>query len=128
MTRSILPSTPAQGCSPADSLVLSYREVRRTSLELVAPLGPEDLVVQSMPDASPAKWHLAHTTWFFEEFILAHHSPGYQAFHPRFSFLFNSYYNAVGERVPRPNRGLITRPTVREVLDYREAIDARVEA
>src|SRR5687767_11474590 len=71
-----------------------YAAVRRTTETLVEPLGPEDCVVQSMPDASPAKWHLAHTTWFFETFLLVPHLPGYEVFHPQFGFLFNSYYNA----------------------------------
>ncbi len=69
-----------------------------------------------MPDASPVKWHLAHTTWFFETFVLIPHAPGYEPFHPSFGYLFNSYYNAVGDRLPRPRRGLMTRPTLEETL------------
>jgi len=105
-----------------------YRAIRRLSEELIANLSPEDCTVQSMPDASPAKWHLAHTTWFFETFLLKRYYPDYGDFHPRFSFLFNSYYNAVGDRHPRPNRGLLTRPSLSEVLEYRAAVDDAMEA
>ncbi len=81
-----------------------------------------------MPDASPVKWHLAHTTWFFETFVLKPFSPGYEVFDPSFSFLFNSYYNAVGDRLPRPRRGLMTRPTLDEVYAYRSFVDRAMEA
>jgi ergothioneine biosynthesis protein EgtB len=97
------------------------------TVSLCAPLETEDYVVQSMPDASPAKWHLAHTTWFFEQFVLRPHLPGFRAFDEQFGFLFNSYYEAVGPRHRRPERGFITRPTVDEVRAYRQYIDARVE-
>ena len=110
----------------ADSLARRFREVRRQTESLCAPLGPEDHLVQSMPDASPAKWHLAHTTWFFETFVLAADVPDNHAYAPQFSYLFNSYYNAVGERIPRARRGLMTRPTTDEVYRYRAAIDAKV--
>lgn len=93
-------------------------------MELVAPLTHEDLVVQSMPDASPAKWHLAHTTWFFDRFVLR--TLGIPAVRPEYDYLFNSYYDAVGERHPRSARGLLTRPTADEVFEYRRAIDARI--
>ncbi len=106
-----------------DALKLAYARTRTLTERLIEGLEPEDLVVQSMTDASPAKWHLAHTTWFFEEFVLAPHLPGYRLFHPRYSFLFNSYYDAVGARHPRARRGLLTRPTVAEVLDYRGHVD-----
>ncbi|MBA3314441.1 MAG: ergothioneine biosynthesis protein EgtB [Planctomycetota bacterium] len=110
---------------PVDSSKLAqrYDRVRWTTEALVEPLSPEDCVVQSMPDASPAKWHLAHTTWFFEAFLLTAKLPGYQPFHPQFSYLFNSYYNAIGERHPRAQRGLLTRPSLDEILDYRAHVD-----
>ena len=104
-----------------------YLEIRRTTEQLCRPLEPEDYVVQSMPDASPAKWHLAHTTWFFETFLLTPHVTGYRPFRPDFNFLFNSYYNAVGPRLARPSRGLLSRPTVREVYDYRAWVDQGME-
>ena len=91
---------------------------------LAAPLGPEDQTVQSMPDASPTKWHRAHTTWFFEEFVLGALSPDYKVFHDGYAYLFNSYYEAVGPRHPRPERGLITRPRTAEVAEYRAYVDA----
>ena len=100
-----------------------YRAVRGHMEHLAAALTDEDQCVQSMPDASPAKWHRAHTTWFFEQFVLGPHLPGYAAFDPRFSFLFNSYYEAVGARQPRPLRGLITRPGAQAVDAYRRHVD-----
>ncbi len=105
-----------------------YRSVRRFSEALCAGLDPEDCVAQSMPDASPAKWHLAHTTWFFETFVLRAHQPHYAAFHPTFAFLFNSYYDGEGERHARPQRGALTRPLLGEVLAYRANVDERVGA
>lgn len=100
-----------------------FRAVRRRTEDLAAPLSAEDQVVQSMPDASPTKWHLAHTTWFFETFVLRPSMPGYRLFDPAFEYLFNSYYEAVGPRHPRPQRGLITRPGVEEVRAYRRHVD-----
>lgn len=97
---------------------------RRTTIDLVAPLSHEDLVVQSMPDASPAKWHLAHTTWFFDRFVLR--SLGLPPVKEEYDYLFNSYYDAVGERHPRSARGLLTRPSADEVFAYRRAVDARI--
>jgi ergothioneine biosynthesis protein EgtB len=105
-----------------------YRAVRQTTERLARPLGPEDCQVQSMADASPVKWHLAHTSWFFETFVLQPQVSGYKAFHPSFGYLFNSYYNAVGDRIARPRRGLITRPTLEEVYAYRSAIDGAILA
>ena len=100
-----------------------YVAIRRASCELIAPLSAEDCALQSMPDASPAKWHLAHTTWFFETFVLAPQLPRYRLFAPEYRVLFNSYYHAVGERHPRPERGMLSRPTLDEVLAYRRHVD-----
>ena len=105
-------------------LAQRYEAVRRRSLQLVAPLSAEDMVVQSMTDASPAKWHLAHTTWFFETFLLVPLLDSYVPFDPTFGYLFNSYYEAVGARHPRPARGMLTRPSVERVCDYRDHVDA----
>jgi hypothetical protein len=105
-----------------------YAEVRAQTLALVATLSEADCQAQSMPDTSPAKWHLAHVTWFFETFILERFEPGFQPFHPAFRVLFNSYYQAVGEQHPRPQRGLITRPGLAEVKAYRANVDARMAA
>ncbi|WP_422035465.1 ergothioneine biosynthesis protein EgtB [Reyranella sp.] len=102
----------------------SFQRVRSRTEALAAPLSPEDQTVQSMPDASPTKWHLAHTTWFFETFVLRPHAFGYRVFDPSYEYLFNSYYEAVGPRHPRPQRGLITRPGVGEVLEYRHHVTA----
>jgi ergothioneine biosynthesis protein EgtB len=107
-----------------DTLASSFEEVRSLTERLCAPLAVEDYGVQSMPDASPAKWHLAHTTWFFETFVLAHADPAYRSFHPQFGYLFNSYYNAVGTFWPRSQRGLLSRPTVAEVFRYRGHVEA----
>jgi ergothioneine biosynthesis protein EgtB len=100
-----------------------YPDVRRDTARLAQPLGAEDCALQSMPDASPVKWHLAHTTWFFETFVLERFASGYRAFHPQYRFLFNSYYNAVGEQYPRPQRGLLSRPDLDEVRRYRAHVD-----
>jgi ergothioneine biosynthesis protein EgtB len=105
----------------------AFRDVRGRSERLAAPLSPEDMTAQSMEDASPTKWHLAHTSWFFETFILRDYQPGYREFHPGFNYLFNSYYEAVGERHARPRRGLVTRPSVAQVMDYRRHVDAAME-
>jgi len=118
----------AAGCGELDdpsSLAGRYRAVRACSIVLAAPLSPEDAMVQSMPDASPAKWHLAHTTWFFERFVLGARA-GYVPVDARWDYLFNSYYNSVGPMHARPRRGLVTRPALAEVLDYRAEVDARM--
>ena len=104
-----------------------YQEVRRTTEALCAPLEIEDYVIQSMPDASPAKWHLAHTSWFFETFVLASVQPGFEPVDSEYSYIFNSYYNAVGERIARDRRGVLSRPTVAEVFRYRAAVDKRMK-
>jgi len=95
---------------------------------LTAPLSAEDCALQSMPDASPAKWHLAHTTWFFETFVLEPHAKGYRALDPAYRVLFNSYYHGVGERHPRPERGMLSRPSLDEVLAYRRHVDEAILA
>ncbi|SNS30679.1 ergothioneine biosynthesis protein EgtB [Noviherbaspirillum humi] len=106
----------------------AFAAVRRHTVALAAPLSEEDCCVQSMPDASPVKWHLAHTTWFFETFILERFEPAFQPFHPMFRVLFNSYYNGVGDKYPRPQRGMLTRPALEEVKAYRENVDRRMAA
>src|SRR5438270_11835047 len=100
-----------------------FRRVRDLTESLAAPLSPEDQLVQSMPDVSPTKWHRAHTTWFFETFLLAPRLDGYTAFDPDYGFLFNSYYEAVGPRHPRPHRGLLSRPSVDDIARYRAHVD-----
>jgi ergothioneine biosynthesis protein EgtB len=100
-----------------------YREVRAHTEALAAPLSAEDQVVQSMPDVSPTKWHRAHTTWFFETFLLTSSLPEYDVFDPAYAYLFNSYYEAVGPRYPRPQRGLLSRPSVAEIARYRQHVD-----
>src|SRR5512134_1095358 len=109
---------------PVPAPLHRYKQVRETTIALVAPLSAEDCAIQSMPDASPAKWHLAHTTWFFETFVLQPHLPGYRVFDAAYAYLFNSYYNAIGERHPRPERGMLSRPSLEEVLAYRRHVDA----
>jgi ergothioneine biosynthesis protein EgtB len=106
--------------------VEGYRDVRAMTEALAAPLSAEDQTVQSMPDASPTKWHRAHTTWFFETFLLRRFCAGYREFDPDFGYLFNSYYEAVGPRHARPERGLVTRPGIAEVADYRSFVDAEM--
>src|ERR1700760_1293349 len=106
----------------------AFRQVRAETERRAAPLSAEDQNVQSMADASPTKWHRAHTTWFFETFLLKPHAPSYGEFDPRFGFLFNSYYVAAGPRYARPERGLITRPNADEVAAYRAHVDAAVAA
>jgi ergothioneine biosynthesis protein EgtB len=110
----------------ADSLVDRYGEVRAHTETLAAPLSPEDQTVQSMPDVSPTKWHRAHVTWFFETFVLADHEPGFTPFQDKYWFLFNSYYEAVGPRFSRPDRGVISRPGARDVGVYRTNVDDRM--
>jgi ergothioneine biosynthesis protein EgtB len=111
-----------------EHLLEEFTRVRQFSHHLCQPLATEDYVVQSMADASPTKWHLAHTTWFFETFILKEFLPNYQSAFPGYHFILNSYYNALGERHARPKRGLLSRPTVKEVYEYRAAIDAEITA
>ena len=112
--------------APEMPLALRFAQVRRQTEHLIAPLSAEDCQLQSMPDASPAKWHLAHLSWFFETFVLERFEPHFKPFDSSFRVLFNSYYNGVGDKYPRPKRGLISRPSLREVLAYRQQVDARV--
>src|SRR5882672_7847837 len=110
------------------ALAKRYAQVRALSLALAEPLSEADAQVQSMPDVSPTKWHLAHVTWFFETFVLERHERGFKPFHPRYRVLFNSYYNQVGEQHPRAQRGLVSRPSLAEVRAYRAQIDQRMAA
>ncbi|HVE54664.1 MAG TPA: ergothioneine biosynthesis protein EgtB [Ramlibacter sp.] len=129
-----MPPQPSAAAQPATrgaaraQLADRFASVRARTLALAAPLSAEDQCVQSMPDASPTKWHLAHTTWFFEAVVLAAHRPGYQAFEPRWFHLFNSYYEALGSRHPRPQRGLLTRPALPQVHAYRRHVETAVQA
>ncbi|UYN97943.1 MAG: ergothioneine biosynthesis protein EgtB [Enhydrobacter sp.] len=116
--------TAEHGASLVDRVV----SVRSMTERLASPLSPEDQTVQSMPEASPTKWHLAHTTWFFETFLLRPSVPNYRAFDPAYDYLFNSYYEAVGPRHPRPQRGLISRPGVGEILAYRRHVTEAMAA
>jgi ergothioneine biosynthesis protein EgtB len=111
-----------------DALIRRYQQVRARTETLAAPLSSEDMLVQSMPDASPTKWHLAHTTWFFEEFVLARFDPGHRWHDERWRFLFNSYYEAAGPRHPRAARGLLSRPPIDEVRAWRASVDERMVA
>src|SRR5919204_337716 len=124
MTSSTLERPASAGAPLADA----YRRVRAFTEALARPLVTEDYVVQSMPDVSPTKWHLAHVSWFFETFILGPNVPGYRSLHPQYTYLFNSYYNAIGERHCRPKRGLISRPTVAETYRYRAYVDEHMLA
>lgn len=105
-----------------------YLEVRRVTEALCRPLAIEDYGVQAMAEVSPPKWHLAHTSWFFERFVLNRFNPSYRAFHPQFEYLFNSYYESVGSFWPRPKRGLLSRPTVKEVYTYRAHVDEAMQS
>ncbi|GCE51158.1 ergothioneine biosynthesis protein EgtB [Thermosporothrix hazakensis] len=110
------------------SLIDQYQRVRRFTESLCEPLETEDYVIQSMPDVSPTKWHLAHVTWFWETFLLASRQANYRSLHPQYAYLFNSYYNSLGQRHCRPKRGLISRPTVKETYEYRRYVDEHVLA
>src|SRR5438874_1523235 len=116
--------TTAEGRQePRKAAISAFRNVRAETEALAAPLSPEDQVVQSMPDVSPTKWHRAHTTWFFETFLLTPSFADYEVFDPAYAYLFNSYYEAVGPRHPRPQRGLLSRPSVAEIARYRRYVD-----
>ena len=116
------------GRARGEAIAERFLEVRGRTEALAAPLSPEDQTIQSMPDASPAKWHRAHTTWFFETFVLLPHAAGYARYREEFAFLFNSYYEAAGPRHARIKRGMVTRPSSAEVGAYRAHVDAAVAA
>ncbi len=122
---------PAQATQPVGSVTKTslearFAQVRAQTEALARPLSAEDCQAQSMPDASPVKWHLAHVTWFFETFILERFESGYLPHNPAFRALFNSYYNGVGAQHPRPQRGLLSRPSMQEVLAWRRAVNERI--
>jgi hypothetical protein len=119
-----MPATHQQK-STSEDLTQIYSAVRRRTEAICAPLETEDYIPQPTVDVSPPKWNVAHTTWFFEEMILKHFAENYQEFNPHFSFLFNSYYNSVGTRTARDNRGDLSRPTVKEVFQYRKFVDEK---
>ncbi|MBN9040679.1 MAG: sulfatase maturase [Rhizobiales bacterium 62-47] len=128
-------ATAAPGVAPyrqsgllRERLIEAFSAVRAETEQRAAPLSPEDQLIQSMPDASPAKWHRAHTTWFFEQFLLGPHCPGYRPFHPDYAFLFNSYYVSAGPRHARAQRGHLTRPSADDVTQYRQYVDAAMIA
>ncbi|HEY0301080.1 MAG TPA: ergothioneine biosynthesis protein EgtB [Rhizomicrobium sp.] len=114
---------PATAADTAGTLLADYAAVRRHSEALAAPLGAEDQNLQSMPDASPTKWHLAHTTWFFETVVLGKFDPQHRPFDPTYAYLFNSYYEGLGPRHPRPQRGMLSRPALEDILEYRLQVD-----
>jgi len=122
------PRAGAQPTARLETLFVAYQRVRAQTLGLAAPLSAEDCVVQSMPDASPVKWHLAHTSWFFETFVLEPGLPRFAPYREAFRVLFNSYYVTVGPRHPRPERGILSRPSLDEVLAYRASVDERMHA
>jgi len=119
-----IPSLFSDSGSLAQDLIEAFLAVRGETERRAAPLSAEDQLIQSMPDASPTKWHRAHTTWFFEQFLLGEHCPGYQPFHPDYAFLFNSYYVNAGPRHARHQRGHLTRPAAEEITAYRRHVDA----
>ena len=129
MSRTVQPSLVSKlSDSEFVSLVERYQSVRRFTEQLCEPLTTEDYIIQSMPDVSPTKWHIAHTSWFFETFILSEAYPEYRSPNPQYGYLFNSYYVAAGQRHCRPKRGLLSRPTVQDVYDYRAHVDQHMLA
>jgi ergothioneine biosynthesis protein EgtB len=127
MMSKVAPShRPKAGDEARAATEARFQSVRGTTVSLTAALSPEDMLLQVMPDASPTRWHLAHTTWFFETFILARFDPGFTPFNEAYNYLFNSYYEAVGERWPREKRGLLSRPGLGDIIAYRHATEERV--
>jgi ergothioneine biosynthesis protein EgtB len=126
MRNIIRASAPSSTTGPAD-LLARYRDIRRESEHICRPLATEDYCIQSMPDVSPPKWHLAHTSWFFETFLLRPFHAGYAVFHPQYDYLFNSYYETVGSPYPRARRGLLSRPGVQDIYRYRAHVDNAIE-
>ncbi len=114
----------AEAIAAATSLLARYKTVRQATRQLCSPLSPEDMMVQSCPEASPVKWHLAHTSWFFETFVLREFAAGYQPFHPEFRWLFNSYYNSLGDMPEKKLRASFSRPPLDAILAFREHVDA----
>jgi len=127
MSSTAVEMPPKSGPNAAEELLARYRRVRAFSERMCEGMEPEDFVIQSMPDVSPTKWHLAHTTWFFEAFLLQPKNAAYRPLNAQYNYLFNSYYNTIGEQFCRPRRGQISRPTVREVMEYRHHVDDAVE-
>lgn len=107
-------------------LIEKFATVRNQTIALIEPLEAEDFIIQASSDVSPPKWHIAHTTWFFERMILQEYSEGYQAFHPKYNYLFNSYYNSIGAYQPRQQRGMLSRPTVEDIIAYRAYVDGQM--
>ena len=120
-------TTTTTSVAARSDLRARFHDVRAFTERLAQPLSAEDQTVQTMPDVSPTKWHRAHTTWFFETFVLGPHAAGYEAVDPAYGFLFNSYYEGVGPRHARPQRGLLTRPGIAEIADYRRAVDEAMD-
>src|SRR3954471_18222027 len=119
---------PSAESTPARARVLDrFRSTRRRTLALIEHLTPEDMMVQSCPEASPAKWHLAHTTWFFESFILREYAPGYRIFNPDFAWLFNSYYQSFSAIPEKRLRSSFSRPPLQEILHYRAHVDEAID-
>ena len=120
-----LPRDEADSAIKAGALVDRYVSTRQLTNRIVSGMQAEDMQLQSMPDASPTKWHLAHTTWFFETFILKS-TPGYRTFNENYHYLFNSYYNSVGDQFRRPERGILSRPEIDEIMAYRKYVDEAI--
>ncbi|MEM6699658.1 MAG: DinB family protein, partial [Bacteroidota bacterium] len=112
--------------STLQKLAQRYQEIRQQSLNICAPLTTEDFVVQPINDVSPPKWHLGHTTWFFENFILATYAKDYQLYQPKYNYFFNSYYEGQGPRILRSTRGNMTRPSVQEIIAFRKHVDEQM--